>query len=260
MDAHPLSRDGDLVDRTVVVTGGSRGIGRVITQRFVALGDSVVAVGRDSLALEEVAAASHGRVRVAVLDVTDEAAVIALMSEVGPVDVLVNNAGISESAPLHRTTLESWNAQLATNATGVFLFTREVVGDMRARGEGRIVTVASTAGKVGVAFAGAYSASKHAAIGLTRSAAAELAGTQATANAVCPAFVDSEMTRVSVGWIAERTGRTLEESVEALEKLAPLGRLVDPNEVADAVVWLASSSAGSINGQTIVLDGGGLQT
>jgi len=247
------------VSRTVVVTGGSRGIGRRIVHSFAALGDSVVAVGRDSAALEEVAAADPERVRAAVCDVTDEASVIALMRELGPVDVLVNNAGISDSAPLHRTTLESWNAQMATNATAVFLFTREVIAGMRTRGEGRIVTVASTAGRVGTAYAGAYSASKHAAIGLTRSAAAELAGTSATANAVCPAYVDSEMTEVTVARIAERTGRTHQESVEALEKLAPLGRLLDPGEVADAVVWLASSSANSINGQTIVLDGGGIQ-
>jgi NAD(P)-dependent dehydrogenase (short-subunit alcohol dehydrogenase family) len=121
------------------------------------------------------------------------------------------------------------------------------------------VTVASTAGRVGAAYAGAYSASKHAAIGVTRAAAAELAGTAATANAVCPAFVDSDMTRVSAGRIAERTGRTRDESIEALAKLAPLGRLLDPGEVADAVVWLASPMAGAINGQTIVLDGGGIQ-
>ncbi|HEY2656418.1 MAG TPA: SDR family oxidoreductase [Solirubrobacteraceae bacterium] len=241
------------------MTGGSRGIGRSIVHRFAALGDHVVAVGRDGASLEEVGALYPERVRVAVCDVTDEAAVIALMKELGSVNVLVNSAGISDSAPLHRTTLESWNVQMATNATAVFLFTREVIADMRERGEGRIVTVASTAGRVGAAYAGAYSASKHAAIGVTRAAAAELAGTAATANAVCPAFVDSDMTRVSAGRIAERTGRTRDESIEALAKLAPLGRLLDPGEVADAVVWLASPMAGAINGQTIVLDGGGIQ-
>ena len=248
------------MSRTVVVTGGSRGIGRSTVHRFAALGDSVVAVGRDVAALEEVSALHPERVRVAVCDVTDEVAVIALMRELGSVDVLVNSAGISDSAPLHRISLESWNAQLATNATAVFLFTREVIADMRARGDGRIVTVASTAGKAGAAYAGAYSASKHAAIGVMRTAAAELAGTRATANAVCPAFVDSEMTEVSAARIAARTGRSPEESIEALAKLAPLGRLLDPGEVADAVVWLASPVAAAINGQTIVLDGGGIQT
>ncbi len=206
------------MSRRVVVTGASRGIGRAIVQRFAALGDEVVAVARDSVALEQVAAAHPNQVRSRVCDVTDEIAVIALMGEVGRVDVLVNNAGASASAPLHRTTLESWNAQLAVNATAVFLCTRAVIGDMRRRGEGRIVTVASTGGRAGVAYAAAYSASKHAAIGLTRSAAAELAGTKATANAVCPAFVDSEMTQASAARIAEQTGRTLEESVDALAR------------------------------------------
>jgi NAD(P)-dependent dehydrogenase (short-subunit alcohol dehydrogenase family) len=219
-----------------------------------------VAVGRDATALEEIRASDPERVRVAVCDVTDEAAVVALMAELGSVDVLVNSAGISESAPLHRTTLKSWNAQLAANATAVFLFTREVIADMRARGEGRIVTVASTAGKVGAPYTAAYSASKHAAIGVMRTAAAELAGTRVTANTVCPAFVDSEMTTASAARIAERTGRSQAESLESLSKLSPLGRLLAPGEVADAVVWLASPAAGAINGQTIVLDGGGIQT
>jgi NAD(P)-dependent dehydrogenase (short-subunit alcohol dehydrogenase family) len=249
-----------LVSRTVVVTGGSRGIGRSIVRSFAALGDTVIAVGRDPAALEGVRGADPEHVRTAVCDVTDERAVVALMREVGSVDVLVNNAGVSDSAPLHRTTLQSWNAQMATNATAVFLFTRAVIADMRARGEGRIVTVASTAGRVGLAYAGAYSASKHAAIGITRSAAAELAGTGATANAVCPAFVDSEMTRTSAARIAESTGRTQQESVEALARLTPLARLLDPDEVADAVIWLASPTTNAINGQTIVLDGGGIQT
>jgi NAD(P)-dependent dehydrogenase (short-subunit alcohol dehydrogenase family) len=199
-------------------------------------------------------------VRGVACDLTDEAAVQALMRELGRVDVLVNNAGRSDSAPLHRTTLSSWNAQMAVNATAVFLCTRAVIGGMRERDEGRIVTVASTAGRAGAAYASAYSASKHAAVGLMRSAAAELAGTRVTANAVCPAFVDTDMTETSATRIAQRTGRTIAESVDALAGLAPLGRLVAPQEVADAVVWLASAQAGAVNGQTIVLDGGGIQT
>lgn len=248
------------VRRRVLITGGSRGIGRAIVDRFAALGDEVIAVGRDASTLEEVVSAhAAGQVRGVVADLTDEAAVSRVMEESGPLDVLVNNAGISDSAPLHATTLESWNAQMAINATAVFLCTRAVVAGMRERGEGRIVTVASTAGRAGAAYAAAYAASKHAAIGLTRSAAAELAGTRVTANAVCPAFVDSEMTRESAARIAERTGRSLSESIAALARLAPVGRLIDPAEVADAVAWLASPGAEAINGQTIVLDGGGIQ-
>jgi NAD(P)-dependent dehydrogenase (short-subunit alcohol dehydrogenase family) len=244
----------------VVVTGGSRGIGLVVVRRFAALGDDVVAVGRDSAALAAVAGTPGATVRGLTCDLTDESAVDALMLQIGHVDVLVNNAGASDSAPLHRTTLRSWDAQMAINATAVFLCTRAVIAGMRERDRGRIVTVASTAGRAGAAYASAYSASKHAAVGLMRSAAAELAGTGVTANAVCPAFADTGMTETAAARIAQRTGRTAAESVDALARLAPLGRLVDPDEVADTVVWLASSQAGAVNGQTIVLDGGGIQT
>lgn len=241
------------------MTGGSGGIGRAIVSRFAALGDDVVAVARDPDALAALAAEHHDAVRGVACDLTDEPAVVELMRDLAPVDVLVNSAGVSDSAPLHRTTLESWNAQMAVNATAAFLCIREVIDGMRERDTGRIVTVASTGGRVGVPYASAYSASKHAAIGLTRSAAAELAGTHVTVNAVCPAFVDSEMTQTSAARIAERTGRTLPESLDALARLSPLGRLIDPDEVAEAVVWLASPGAEAINGQTIVLDGGGIQ-
>lgn len=246
--------------RQVVVTGGSRGIGRAIVSRFVAQGDHVVAVGRDQVALESLTAEVGPTVRGVACDVTDEAAVQALIEDLGRVDVLVNNAGTSDSAPFQSTTLNSWNQQIAVNATAVFLCTRAVIAGMRERDEGRIVTVASTAGRAGAAYASAYAASKHAAIGLMRSAAAELAGTRVTANAVCPAFVNTGMTETSAARIAQRTGRTLAESFDALARMSPLGRLVEPDEVADAVVWLASPQAGAVNGQTIVLDGGGIQT
>jgi NAD(P)-dependent dehydrogenase (short-subunit alcohol dehydrogenase family) len=241
--------------RTVVVTGGSRGIGRAVAARFAAAGDEVVALGRDAAALAEVAADG---MRTAVCDVTDEAQVEAAFAGL-EVDVLVNNAGVAESAPLHRTTLESWRRQLEVNATGAFLCTRAVIDGMRRRGRGTIVTVASTAGRAGTPYTAGYAASKHAAVGLMRVAAAELAGSGATANAVCPTFADTDMTRESAARIAERTGRSERESAEALAAASPLGRLLEPGEVAAAVVWLASPEAAAINGQTLVLDGGGLQ-
>jgi NAD(P)-dependent dehydrogenase (short-subunit alcohol dehydrogenase family) len=171
----------------------------------------------------------------------------------------VNNAGTAASAPLHRTSLESWERHHAVNATGPFLCIRAVIDDMRRRGDGAIVTVASTAARVGAPYTAAYAASKHAALGITRVAAAELAGTGARANAVCPAFVDTEMTARSIERIARTTSRSPEESAAALAQSSPLGRLLDPGEVAAAVVWLASPEAASINGQTVVLDGGGIQ-
>jgi NAD(P)-dependent dehydrogenase (short-subunit alcohol dehydrogenase family) len=130
---------------------------------------------------------------------------------------------------------------------------------MRARGRGRIITVASTAGRVGTPYTAAYTASKHAAIGLMRATAAELAGTGVTANAVCPAFVDTEMTERSVANIVAVTGRSAAEGARALADASPLGRLLAPGEVATAVVWLASPEAASMSGQTLVLDGGGVQ-
>jgi NAD(P)-dependent dehydrogenase (short-subunit alcohol dehydrogenase family) len=250
--------------RTVVVTGGSRGIGRQVVARFVGLGDHVLALGRSADALAALAtdgpSFGPGTLRTARCDVTVEAQVEEILGALPAVDVLVNNAGASESAPLHRTTLASWEQQLAVNATGAFLATRAVIKGMRDRGHGTIVTVASTAGRVGVPYTAAYAASKHAAIGLMRVAAAELAGSGATANAVCPTFVDTEMTQRSIARIAERTGRSELQSAEALASASPLGRLVTPAEVAGAVIWLASPEAAAVNGQTLILDGGGIQT
>ena len=227
--------------RLVVVTGGAGGIGRAVAARFEADGDHVLAPGR------------------AECDVTDEASVKRFFERAGDVDVLVNNAGMAETAPLERTTLADWRAHLDVNATGAFLCTRAVIGAMRSRGSGAIVTVASTAGRVGARYTAAYTASKHAAVGLMRAAAAELAGSGATANAVCPAFVDSPMTDRSVANIVARTDRDEGAARAALAAASPLGRLLAPDEVAGAVAWLASPAAAAINGQTLVLDGGGIQ-
>ena len=228
--------------RLVVVTGGGGGIGRALSQRFGALGDRVLAAGREEC------------------DVTDEASVEAFFERAGEVDVLVNNAGLAESAPLARTTLESWRAHLEVNATGAFLCTRAALPGMLERGSGRVVTVASTAGRAGARYTAAYSASKHAAVGLMRAVAAEVAGTGVTANAVCPAFVRTDMTRRSVERIAAVTGRDEASAEAALADAAPLGRLLEPEEVAFAVAFLAAAEAGAINGQTLILDGGGIQT
>jgi NAD(P)-dependent dehydrogenase (short-subunit alcohol dehydrogenase family) len=228
------------VSRVVVVTGGAKGIGKAIAERFG--DDQVHAPGHDEL------------------DVTDEAAVLAFFERVGRVDVLVNNAGLAVGAPLARTTLDDWRAHLDVNATGAFLCTRAVLGGMIERGDGRIVTVASVAGLVGARYTAAYTASKHAAVGLMRATAAEVGGTGVTSNAVCPAYVDTDMTKRTVENIMDKTGRSAAEAQTALEKMTPLDRLLKPSEVAAAVAFLASPEAAAINGQTLVLDGGGLQT
>ena len=243
------------MSRVVVVTGGSRGIGRAVVERFTAAGEHVVALGRDLDALHATPAAA-----VEVCDVCDEAAVVEAFTRIGRVDVVVNNAGVSTSAPLARTTLDDWRTQLEVNATGAFLCTRAVLPGMLERGTGRVVTVASTAGRAGSRYTAAYTASKHAAVGLMRAVAAELAGTGVTANAVCPTFVRTDMTRRSVQRIAVATGRPEAEAEAALTGAAPLGRLLEPEEVAFAVDFLAAPDAGAINGQTLLLDGGGIQT
>jgi NAD(P)-dependent dehydrogenase (short-subunit alcohol dehydrogenase family) len=230
------------VTRVVVVTGGTRGIGRAVAERLADAGDRVIAVGR------------------AECDVTDEQAVAAFFADIGEIDVLVNSAGVSASAPLPRTTLDDWRAQLEVNATGAFLCTRAVLAGMLERDRGRIVTVASTAGRAGSRYTAAYTASKHAAVGLMRAVAAEVAGTGVTANAVCPGFVRTDMTDRSIARIAETTGRSADEAEAALAATSPLGRLLEPSEVAFAVEFLAAPEAGAINGQTLILDGGGIQT
>jgi NAD(P)-dependent dehydrogenase (short-subunit alcohol dehydrogenase family) len=244
---------------TALVTGAGTGIGRAVALRLGRRGDTVVAVGRTRDALEQTASRAEGRIEVQVCDVTREDEVAALFGRVGPVDVLVNNAGAAMSAPLARTTLSDWSAQLAVNASGPFLCTRAALPEMAKRDRGRIVIVASTAGLIGYPYTAGYTASKHAAVGLMRAVASEVAGTGVTANAVCPAFVDTEMTRTSVARIVEATGRSEREATAALERSSPLGRLLAPEEVAATVEFLASEDAASINGQTLVLDGGGIQ-
>jgi NAD(P)-dependent dehydrogenase (short-subunit alcohol dehydrogenase family) len=221
-----------------VVTGGRRGIGAAVAARFEALGDRVLALSS------------------AELDVTDEVAVTAFFAQLGEVDVLVNNAGVSDSAPLGRTTLESWERTLSVNATGAFLCTRAVLDGMKERDRGRVVTVASLASHVGARYIAPYVASKHAVLGLMRAAAAEVAGSGVTVNSVCPAYVRSDMTDATIANIEQRTGQ---DGERALAGMAPLARLIEPEEVAYAVAFFAAPEAGAINGQSLIMDGGGVQ-
>lgn len=241
--------------RTALVTGGAKGIGLAVSVALAGRGHRVIALGRDRAALDALPAGIEGWP----CDVTDEQAVTAAIAERGSVDILVNNAGMSASNPLAKVTLGEWEEHLRVNATGPFLCIRAVLPAMLERGWGRIVTVASTASCVGGRYIAAYAASKHAVLGLMRSAAAEAAGRGVTVNCVSPSFVRTEMTNRSVATIAARTGRPEHEAVAALEAASPLGRLVEPDEVAAAVAYLASDDAAAVNGQSLILDGGAIQ-
>lgn len=247
-------------DRRAVVVGGSRGIGRAVVARLATDGFRVLATGRDAAALEQLQQdlATQGLdVATAVADAADEDATQALADRAGPADALVVNAGASAAAPLDRTDLATWERLLQVNATGAFLALRAFVPDMVARGAGRAVVVASTAALSGSPYISAYAASKHAALGLVRSVAAEVAGRGVTVNAVCPHFVRTDMTDASIRRIQQATGRDEGDARAQLEESSRLGRLLEPEEVAAAIAMLVGDDNDTINGQALVLDGGG---
>lgn len=244
--------------RRAVVTGGNKGIGRAIVARLAGEGLSVVAMGRDRRALDETAAAIAGTETV-VCDVTDPGSVAAAFASAGPVDVLVNNAGIAVSAPVERISLDDWESTMRVNATAALLCIQQVLATMRERRWGRIVTVASMAAHQAAPYIGAYAASKHAVLGLMRAVSAEVAGTGITANTVCPGYVRTPMTGRTIANIMEKTGRSENEAMEALVGGGRLGRLIEPGEVAAAVAYLVGDEAAAVNGQSLLIDGGDLQ-
>ena len=245
-----------------LVTGGGRGIGAAITTRLVAAGYRVTITGRDASALAGFAASQGGGdvCQAVTMDVSTEASVQAGMAQAraafGPVAVLVNNAGQASSAPFLKTDAALFERMISVNLMGVFHCAQAALPDMLSAKHGRIINVASTAGLVGYAYVSAYAAAKHAVIGLTRSLALELASKGITVNAVCPGYTETDIVRDAVANIVAKTGRTEEEARGELAKGNPMKRLVQPDEVANAVLWLAGLGAASITGQAIAVCGG----
>jgi NAD(P)-dependent dehydrogenase (short-subunit alcohol dehydrogenase family) len=253
-----------LAGRGAVVTGAGRGIGLAVARALAGAGAAVVVAARTRDAIEAVATelrAAGGRAWAVSCDVTDlpnvQALARAAQTHLGHVDILVNNAGISHSAPLQRITLADWNRILTVNATGTFLCTQAFLPGMVERRWGRVVNIASVAGLSGGKYIAAYSASKHAVVGFTRSAAAEVAGTGVTVNAVCPGYVDTDMTRESVARIAAKTKMSPEAALRAALETTGQRRMISPEDVAHAVLTLCDDAGRATNGETVVIAEGG---
>jgi 3-hydroxybutyrate dehydrogenase len=254
-----------LQNKLALITGGGRGIGRAIAIAFAREGAQVAIAARTLAQVEEVARELTEQFSTnalpVVCDVSDVSSVGKLFERIkqdfgrGP-DIMVNNAGIAESAPFTKTDDELWQRLLGVNLSGTFYCTRAALPEMIERGWGRVINVASIAGKTGAPYIAAYSASKHGVLGLTRSAAMEVATKGITVNAICPGYVDTQMTTRGIENITKKTRLSADEAMESIKKMSPQNRIVEPEEVAALALLLASEEGRGINGQAINVDGG----
>jgi NAD(P)-dependent dehydrogenase (short-subunit alcohol dehydrogenase family) len=241
-----------------LVTGGGRGIGRAVAAALTEAGATVTILGRNRATLDEAVAAGAAQFA-EVADVADQASVRAAIAAAAgrqPIDILVANAGSAESAPFGRSDAGLFRRMMDVNFMGVVHATQAVLPGMIERRHGRVVAIASTAGLKGYAYVSAYSAAKHAVIGLVRSLALETAKGGVTVNAVCPGFTETDLLEGSIDNIIKKTGRSREQAIAELSKHNPQARLVTPQEVADAVLWLCGEGAAAITGQAIAVAGG----
>ena len=241
-----------------LVTGGGRGIGRAIAAALVQAGATVTVLGRNRGTLDEAVAAGDAHFA-AVADVSDQAAVSAAIAQAAarqPIDILIANAGAAESAPFGKSDAALFRRMIDINFMGVVHTTQAVLPAMVERSHGRVVAIASTAGLKGYAYVSAYSAAKHAVIGLVRSLALETAKSGVTVNAVCPGFTETDLLEGSIDNIMRKTGRSREQATAELARHNPQGRLVRPSEVAAAVLFLCGEGASAVTGQAIAVAGG----
>lgn len=254
-----------LQNRIALITGGGRGIGRAIALEFAREGADVAVAARTLEQVEavasEVANQFSRKALPVVCDVANSASVSEMFASVigslgrSP-DIMVNNAGIAVSAPVTKTDDELWHRHLAINLSGTFYCTRAALPGMIERGWGRVINVASIAGKTGGPYIAAYSASKHGVLGLTRSTALEVAAKGITVNAICPGYVDTEMTTRGIENITQKTKLSADEAMDSIKKMSPQNRIIEPGEVAALALLLASEEGRGINGQAINVDGG----
>lgn len=256
-----------LKGKVVLITGGGQGIGAACAHLYAEQGARVAISARSVDKLNEVAAslqAMGAECLPVACDVTDSEQVDRMVQTVreqlGPIDILIANAGIAGSAPFAKTDNAMWERIMATNLSGTFYCMRAVLPDMLKAGWGRIIAVASDAGKVGFQYTAAYCASKHGVVGLVRALALEVAQRGVTVNAICPGFVETPMAWQSIDNIVLKSRKTPEEARAYLESLSPQGRLFQPEEVAAMALFLSTDGARGIHGQSIPLDGGTVQS
>lgn len=247
-----------LAGHHAVVTGGGTGIGAAIARTLAAEGSVLTIVGRRADPLAAIAAQTGATPVTA--DLTDPAQADRAFAEAraahGPVTILIANAGAAATSPVEATDDDQWRAMIASNLDTAFHCIRAALPDLRAAANGRIVAIASTAALKGYAYSAAYAAAKHGVLGLIRSTALELSGTPVTANALCPGFTDTAIVTRAVDTIAAATGRDSDAALAALTRFNPQRRLIDPQEVADAALWLCLPGSASITGQAISISGG----
>jgi NAD(P)-dependent dehydrogenase (short-subunit alcohol dehydrogenase family) len=243
-----------------LVTGGGSGIGAAIALALVAQGARVTVMGRRMEVLQALVQQHPESLHAVCADVADAEQVATAFADalahLGPVSMLVNCAGQASSAPFIKTDATLWQQMLAVNLTGTFNCTQAALPAMLHAGWGRIVNVASTAGLTGYAYVAAYCAAKHGVIGLTKALALEVAKKGITVNAVCPGYTETEILRESIANVVAKTGRSEAEARAEFAKGNPQGRIVQPDEVADTVVWLCGAGASAITGQAISVSGG----